>query len=264
MNDASLPHTLERHVLIRAPQDIVFRYFTDSERWAAWWGAGSTIDPRPGGKLSIVYPNGVKASGEIIEVDAPNRIVFTFGYESGTPMPAGSSRVTIALATRGADTSLDLTHDFSDAAVRDEHVQGWRYQLSVFANRVGDDLHVGASSAIDAWFAAWSDTDAASRATTFASISVPEVQFRDQYSALAGVDDLVAHSGALQRFMPNTRLERDGAVRHCQGMVLADWKAIANGAATSAGTNVFILAPSGMIEWVTGFWKPMPPAPQSQ
>ena len=25
------------------------RYFTDNTRWAAWWGPGSTIDPRPGG-----------------------------------------------------------------------------------------------------------------------------------------------------------------------------------------------------------------------
>ena len=37
------------HVRIEADRETVFRYFTDSGRWAAWWGAGSTIDPRPGG-----------------------------------------------------------------------------------------------------------------------------------------------------------------------------------------------------------------------
>lgn len=255
MTDAHPPHSLERRVLIRAPQDLVFRYFTDSTRWASWWGAGSSIDPRPGGKMAIVYPNGVTASGEVVEIVAPDRIVFTFGYESGTPIAPGTSRVTISLATKGDDTQLALTHDFADAAVRDQHTQGWRYQLSVFANQVGNDLHANAADSIDAWFAAWSDPSAEARAATFARIAIPDIQFRDQYSSLGGLDDLVAHSGAAQRFMPNVRLERSGNVRHCQGMVLADWKSMSNGTAVSEGTNVFILAPSGRIEWVTGFWK---------
>jgi uncharacterized protein YndB with AHSA1/START domain len=253
---SQLPHSLERRVVIRAPQDVVFSYFTDSARWAAWWGAGSTIDAKPGGHVSIIYPNGVKASGKVVEITTPSRIVFTFGYDSGTPVAPGESRVTVTLAARGDETELDLTHDFADAAARDHHVQGWRYQLSVFANVVGNDLHARAADAIDAWFNAWSDSDADGRARAFARIAIPEVQFRDQHSALAGVDDLVAHSGATQRFMPNVRLERSGGVRHCQGMVLADWKAVMNGTPVSEGTNLFVLAPNGMIEWVTGFWKP--------
>jgi uncharacterized protein YndB with AHSA1/START domain len=253
-----LTHSLERRVVIRAPRDIVFRYFTDSSRWAAWWGAGSTIEPTPGGRVSIVYPNGVRASGEVLEIAAPERLVFTFGYDSGSPMPPGASRVTITLATAGDETRLDLTHAFADASARDEHVQGWRYQLSVFANLVGNDLHQRAAESIDAWFSAWGDTDAAARAAAFSRIAIPDVQFRDQYSALAGVEDLVAHSGATQRFMPNMRLERSGDVRQCQGMVLADWTATMNGNQASEGTNFFVFAPSGMIEWVTGFWKPRP------
>ncbi len=46
-------HRLDRTVLIVADVDTVFRYFTDSARWAAWWGAGSTIDARPGGHVRI-------------------------------------------------------------------------------------------------------------------------------------------------------------------------------------------------------------------
>jgi uncharacterized protein YndB with AHSA1/START domain len=256
---SSLPYSLERRVLIRAPQDIVFRYFTDSARWATWWGAGSTIDPRPGGRVSIVYPNGVKVSGEVVEIAEPERIVFTYGFESGTPIGPGESCVTITLASVGEQTQLDLTHDFAEAPARDEHVQGWRYQLSVFANVVANDLHKKAADAVDTWFAAWANTDAAARVDIFARIAIPEVQFRDQYSALAGIEDLVAHSGATQRFMPNVRLERSGDVRHCQGMVLADWKAMMNGAPMSEGTNFFVFAPNGMIEWVTGFWKPQAP-----
>ncbi|HLQ39186.1 MAG TPA: SRPBCC domain-containing protein, partial [Planctomycetota bacterium] len=76
MND--LPHVLDRDVLIRADRALVFRYFTDSERWARWWGAGSTIEPRPGGALLIRYPEGTTARGEVVELEAPARIVFTY------------------------------------------------------------------------------------------------------------------------------------------------------------------------------------------
>ena len=48
---------LERVVEISARRDTVFRYFTDSERCAAWWGSGSTIDARPGGSVRIRYPD---------------------------------------------------------------------------------------------------------------------------------------------------------------------------------------------------------------
>ena len=61
-----LPYHLHRTVTIEAPREIVFRYFTDSPRWAAWWGEGSSIDARPGGKVYIRYPNGVEVVGEVL------------------------------------------------------------------------------------------------------------------------------------------------------------------------------------------------------
>ena len=45
----SLQHNLTRTIRIRAAREIVFGYFTDSARWANWWGAGSTIEAHPGG-----------------------------------------------------------------------------------------------------------------------------------------------------------------------------------------------------------------------
>ena len=50
-------------------------------------------------------------------------------------------------------------------------------------------------------------------------------------------------------------MERNGAVRHCQGMAIADW--VANGPdghRRAQGTNVFVLGADGRIESVTGFW----------
>src|SRR6185503_3425465 len=107
---SELTHFVERTLDIQAPRDIVFRYFTDSAHWAAWWGAGSTIDARAGGRVLIRYPNGVQVLGEVIEAVEPERIIFTYGYESGKPIPPGSSQVTIQLKTVESGTRLHLTH----------------------------------------------------------------------------------------------------------------------------------------------------------
>jgi uncharacterized protein YndB with AHSA1/START domain len=250
-----LPHELERTVLIRAPRDTVFRYFTDSERWAAWWGAGSTIDARAGGKVTVRYPNGVQAAGEVLEISPPERIVYTFGYLSGDPVPAGGSRVTIELEAVAGGTRLRLRHALPDAAARDAHVQGWRYQLAVFANVVCDALHAAAVEQVDSWFAAWSEPDAERRSERLATTVSPGIRFRDRFSLVEGLADLEPHLAAVHVFMPGSKLERAGGVRHCQGTVLADWVARGpDGAERGRGSNVFALGPDGRIEDVVGLW----------
>jgi uncharacterized protein YndB with AHSA1/START domain len=250
-----LPHQLERTIVIRAPRETVFRYFTDSQRWASWWGAGSTIDARAGGAVLIRYPGGVEVAGEVLEIRTPERLVFTYGFVKGTPIPPGSSRVEIRLEPSGAATRLHLTHAFAESSVRDEHVQGWRYQLSLFANIVADEVQAGAESRVDAWFAAWGEVNEAARSVVLAGVVVPDVRFRDRYSMIDGVQELTPHISAAQRFMPGYRPERRGAVRHCQGTALADWVVISgDGKQTAAGTNVFTFDEHGRIESVVGLW----------
>jgi uncharacterized protein YndB with AHSA1/START domain len=252
----ALSHTLERSILIRARREIVFRFFTDSARWAAWWGAGSTIDPRPGGHVFIRYPGGTEVSGEIVEIDEPQRIVFTYGFVAGTPIPPGASLVTIALEREPAGTRVRLSHAFAEAQVRDEHVQGWRYQLSVFANVVTDELHAKAADLVDGWFDAWAETDAQKRLARLAAVASPDVRMHDRYSCIDGAGELTHHIAASQRFMPGFRLRRAGDLRHCQGAVLADWTASGpDGQVRAQGSTVFGLGADGRIESVTGFWK---------
>ncbi len=107
--------------------------------------------------------------------------------------------------------------------MRDEHVQGWRYQLSLFGNLVAAEAFAGAAEVVDGWFAAWSDPDATTRDATLSRVASDHVRFRDRFSLIDGMDDLRPHLAAVHRFMPGMRLERDGDVRHCQGTVLADW-----------------------------------------
>jgi len=251
-----LPHTLERTVRIHAAPATVFSYFTDTARWASWWGAGSTVDPIPGGKIVIRYPGGIEVAGKVVEIVPSSRFTFTYGYRSGDPFPPGSSLVTIELQEAPDGTVLHLTHAFAETAARDHHVQGWRYQMAVFANVVTDHLFHDAAERIDAWFAAWSEPDAAARERLLDGAVVDGVLFRDRFSLVEGRADLDPHLAAVHQFMPGMTLTRQGMVRHCQATVLADWVAAGpDGAEQGRGTNVFGFAPSGMIESVIGFWE---------
>jgi len=250
-----LDHVLERAVTIAAPRETVFRYFTDSARFAAWWGAGSTIEPKVGGKVHIVYPNGVVAGGEVVEIDPVERVVFTFGYASGQPMPIGASRVSIALGETARGTVLRLRHELPTAEAREAHVQGWRYQLAVFANVVAQDAHAGVSALADRFFALWGEADEGERRTALEAIALETIAFRDPYSCTDGPADLLAHIAAARRFMPGVVLERQGEARQCQGTALVDWTVKnADGTVRAKGTNVFELAADGRIARVTGLW----------
>ena len=169
--------------------------------------------------------------------------------------------MTILLESHRAGTRLTLTHELPDAAARDEHVQGWRFQLSLFANIVADEVTANAPRYIDMWFDAWAEPDVIARKKMLGEVVVPEVRMQDRYSNLDGLDDLMPHISASQRFMPGLRMRRAGDVRHCQGMVLADWTVTGlDGKPRGSGTNVFVFGPTGRIEWVTGFWGPPRPA----
>ena len=248
----SLPYRLDRTVRIQATRETVFRFFTDPARWSSWWGAGSTIEARTGGRMLIRHPNGVEVSGEVLEVQAPERIVFTYGYASGKPCPPGSSRVSIELEEDAAGTRLHLSHEFADEPARDAHVQGWRFQLSLFGNAVANELHAGAAELVDAWFAAFAEPDETARAAALAHIAADHIRFRDRYSLIDGQADLLAQIAAYQRFMSGVRLQRRGVVRQCQGTAVADWVAVApDGTESSRGTSIFQLGASGLIEAVT-------------
>jgi|SRR5579872_697292 len=256
----SLPYSVDRSILIEADREIVFGFFTDSARWALWWGAGSTIDPRPGGALRVRHSNGFVSEGEVLEIAKPERFVFTFSLQTERIIPPEESRVTLKLEQQANGTLVRVTHEVADAAVADQLVQGWRFHFSMFANAVANFVNAGAPDVVDAWFALWTEPDAARREATLGRIAVRKVRFRDRYSRLDGIDEVVAHTGASQKFMPGIRMERRGDVRHCQGTVLAEWVArAADGQVKMSGTNVFVLGPGLKIDSVTG----VPSAPTS-
>jgi uncharacterized protein YndB with AHSA1/START domain len=247
-------HHLERTVDIEATPETVFRFFTDSDRWARWWGAGSTIDARIGGRLLIKFPGGTEVLGSVKSLVPNERIVFTYGYASRTPIEPEASTVTIILTPTPSGTRLQLTHEFSEELPRDQHIQGWRFQLSLFANVVADELHARAAPIVDQWFAAWAIRDEAERRSAFAAIAAPDAIFQDRYSSLTGIDDIAAHAGVAQQHMPGVKTTRSGDIEQCQGTVIARWSAAGgDGRELLRGVTVFELGSDGRIRKATGF-----------
>jgi uncharacterized protein YndB with AHSA1/START domain len=252
----SLPHSLDRSLVIRAPRELVFRYFTDSERFARWWGQGSTIDGKVGGAVRIVYPNQVVAGGAVTRLEHSSLIAFTYGYEDPSKaIPIGGSLVTVELQDHDDGTLLHLRHDLPTAAEREHHAPGWRFQLALFANVVANEQHTDVAAVIDAWFRAWAEPDAAKRAQLLGDCTTADVTMQDNYSCLHGRDDLLDHIRMSQMFMPGIVTRRVGDARHCQGTAMVEWTAEdVAGKPRGKGTNVVQLSADGKIAGVIGFW----------
>jgi uncharacterized protein YndB with AHSA1/START domain len=248
-----LTETLDRRIVIGARREIVFRYFTDSEHFARWWGKGSQIEPRSGGALLIQYPNGISAKGEVVEIEPPRRIVFTYGTPGQESSDA--SLVTITLEESEQGTVLNLHHAFSSAKIRDHFVQGWRHQLALFSKTVAEEVNAGITERVDAYLRAWGEPDGELRRSLLESCATPDIVFRDAFSATDGLDEMLANLEAVQIFMPGMTLLRAGDVRLSHGTAIADWTAsAADGSPRGKGTNVYDMSPDGLIARVIGYW----------
>jgi uncharacterized protein YndB with AHSA1/START domain len=250
------PNQVLRSTVICARRETVFRYFTDPERFAAWWGAGSRIDARPGGALLICYPGGTTASGLVQELVPGERIVFSYGYDDARKgIAPGGSTVEVSFADVPGGTRVTLRHLVGSPELARAHDPGWRYQLALFAKVASAEQHAGAEALVERWFAAWAETDAARRRALLEACTTADVIYRDDFAALEGREDLDSHIAATHVHMPGMRLERQGPLAKSQGAALVRWRALRpDGGAAGSGTSFVDFAPEGRIARVAGFW----------
>ncbi len=252
----SLQHTISRTITIQADRETVFSFFTDSDKWAKWWGAGSTIEARQGGALEVHHSNGFVSEGNVLEIVPPERIVFTFGLQTDPLTRPEDSRVTMELSEEEDGTVVRVVHALADSRVRDLMEQGWRFHLSLFANAVANEMYRDVEHRVDEWFAMWEEGDAETRALTIGRLASGNVVYRDRHACLEGAREVLAQVAAMQRFVLGSRWARKGPVRHCQGTVLVDWEAWgADGKSRGTGTSVFQFA-FGKIVAVVGMADP--------
>jgi uncharacterized protein YndB with AHSA1/START domain len=124
---------VEREVRIAARPETVFEFFVDPQKMIQWKGRKADLDPRPGGVYRVEINEQAIARGEYVEIDAPSRVVFTWGWEgqeSGEhAVPPGSSRVEVDLLPDGDGTLVRLRHLDLPEQSREIHGQGWDLYL---------------------------------------------------------------------------------------------------------------------------------------
>ena len=121
---------IDREVVVAAPPEVVWQFWTDPTRLVRWMGSEATLDPRPGGEIVIRYGNGAAMRGEVVELDEPRRLVFTWGWEDPTEIVRpGASRVEVTLDAVDEGTRVHVRHLGLPTAERAGHVEGWDYFL---------------------------------------------------------------------------------------------------------------------------------------
>ena len=131
--------------LFDAPRDLVFTAWTDERSAAQWWGpkgftsVSCTMDARVGGAWRRVMrsPDGIerRARGVYREIIPPERLVFTYTWETTPEQTAHETLVTLTFRELGGKTELTLRQEiFATVAARDDHNLGWSGALDRLAD----------------------------------------------------------------------------------------------------------------------------------
>ena len=134
-----------------APRDEVFDAWTSEAVLRRWWSAfpnGDTptaeVDLREGGRYRLAMRDRESGEvhtlvGEYTEVRPPERLAFTWAWESNAEEMRGSAETLVEVDFRedGGGTEVVLTHSgFSDEQIRELHAHGWNGCLDNLESRV--------------------------------------------------------------------------------------------------------------------------------
>jgi len=130
--------TLELRKMVDAPQERVFRAWTDLDQIRKWWGPGGFTLPearqdlREGGtyRFGMRAPDGKMhwLKGQYREIRPPERLVFTWNWDEDGAIP--ETVVTVQLIPIGKQTQVIVTHGpFPTEQDRNNHNMGWTSML---------------------------------------------------------------------------------------------------------------------------------------
>ncbi|HEX6701031.1 MAG TPA: SRPBCC domain-containing protein [Gaiellaceae bacterium] len=137
-----------------APRERVFDAWTNPELLRRWWaaqphweGAEADIDLRPGGSYRLAMrdtDSGMVHAvvGEYAEVRPPERLAYTWTWESNPAEMAGSagSLVEVDFVESDGGTEVQVTHSgFASQEIAGMHEHGWNGCLDNLERRVLSD-----------------------------------------------------------------------------------------------------------------------------
>lgn len=126
-------------LVLPAPRTVVYGAFSDSEMLAKWWGpegftiesADLNIETRDTYRMELRSPQGTRseARGEILRVDPPKRLQFSFGWEVPNADDV-ETVVSLMFNELGGATAVRWGHGrFLTEARRASHRQSWAESL---------------------------------------------------------------------------------------------------------------------------------------
>jgi len=122
---------VERELVIAASPETVWDLLVDPAKASTWMGMQSWSEPTPGGVYRVEVIPGKIASGEYVELDPPNRLVFTWGWEGESAVPPGSSTIEFELSADGDGTRLRFVHSgLPSAESAGSHSHGWDHYFA--------------------------------------------------------------------------------------------------------------------------------------
>lgn len=134
-----------------APRERVFDAWTNPDVLRQWWAAQPTwdtptaeADVRPGGSYRLAMRDTDSGEihtlvGEYREVRPPERLVYTWTWDTNTDAMTGSENtlVEVEFHEHGDGTEVVVTHTgFATPELRDMHAHGWNGCLDNLERRV--------------------------------------------------------------------------------------------------------------------------------
>jgi uncharacterized protein YndB with AHSA1/START domain len=121
-----------------ASRERVFDAWLDPKQIGKWIGPrtvsaeANELEPKTGGRYRIFMRGadgkGPTVGGQYREIVHPERLVFTWMWETGHPMGLANHETLVTLTFRavGAKTEMTMRHEyFESKEARDSHNQGW-------------------------------------------------------------------------------------------------------------------------------------------
>jgi uncharacterized protein YndB with AHSA1/START domain len=122
-----------------ASAEEVFDAWTNPEVLRRWWAADAAwvtplaeVDLRVGGRYRLSMEDPATGTthtvgGEYLQVQRPQRLVYSWRWESNEGQPDHTSTVAVEFLGEGERTTVVLEHtNLISPESRDQHRQGWR------------------------------------------------------------------------------------------------------------------------------------------
>jgi len=144
--DRTAGAALEITRVFDAPRDLVFSLWSNPEHVKRWWyprgftAPAFEMDFREGGRYRYCIRKGTTdswAEGIYREIRAPERLVFTFRWDSGDAAHDADTLVTVTFKAQGDKTLLTFRQEaFASLERRDAHAIGWGQVLDSLAELI--------------------------------------------------------------------------------------------------------------------------------